>query len=383
MKILINKLSSGIGHQIVDAWEAYTQQQNSYIQINEYTVIDSVNKFDKHDYNLTILLAGISDAEQIRQIANNYDIVLICNGGEPLSVCYPGIKQLIENNTLVYFVTNGYVKQGHTCEKNIVWFPSDVLTCRDYWTRHFYPQYYDLCNFNTDKKTNSLIYINGANRTTRQLFIDYLTVLNLNITIKNNLTEQICEIGQSQWESNEDTIFRQWVNQQYPHVFLEDHINPYYDNSINVGINCQFGKIPPGYFHLPLYFEHSCVIFPESNWQNNELCITEKALKCFYAETLPLPVAGANVNFLYNEIGFYTAWNLLPVEMQSFDSILDHNLRYQKLSHAVKWLVEHPEVFDSAEYHAMIQQNKINFLTCKCDYQAVIKFDQLIKSFIR
>lgn len=383
MKILMNIVSSSIGHQIVDAWEAYIQHLNSYNQTNEYTIINCVDKFNKHDYNLTILLAAISNGEQISQIAHDYDIVLICNGGEPISVCGPVITKLIENNTHVYLISNSYLDQMHACREKIIWFPHNVQTCRDYWTRHFYPQYYDLCRFSTDKKTNSLFYINGANRTARQLFIDYLTVLNLDITIKNSLTTQICEIGESDWESTEDKDFRLWVNQQYSHELFEDFVNNYYNDSITVGINNQFGKVPPGYFHLPLYFEHACIVFPESNWQNDELCITEKALKCFYAETLPMPVAGANVNRLYNEVGFYTAWNLLPVEMQSFDGILDHNLRYQKLSHAVKWLVEHPEVFDSESYHTMVRQNKINFLTCKCDYKSVVEFDQLIKGFVR
>lgn len=383
MKILINTLSNGIGHQIVDAWEAYVQQQNNYNQINKYTIINCTDTFNKHDYNLTILLVGLSAAEKISQLADNYDIVLICNGGEPLSVCEPGVKTLIENNNNVYLISNSCLKQGHQCQEKTVWFPHNIQTCRDYWTRHFYPQYYDLCNQNNNNRTPSLFYINGANRTVRQLFIDYLKELNLDITIKNSMSDQICEIGESQWESNEDTIFRQWVNQQYPCLLIENFTNDYYNNSITVGIDAQFGKVPLGYVHLPLYFEHACIIFPESNWQNDELCITEKALKCFYAETLPMPVAGANVNLLYNEVGFYTAWNLLPPEMQSFDNILDHNMRYHELSRAIEWLAKNPEVFDSDEYHTMTQQNKINFLTCRCDYQAVSRFDQILKEFIR
>jgi hypothetical protein len=382
MKILINTLSHSTGHQIVDAWHAYIQHLNNYNQPNEYTIDDRSVKPNKHDYNLTILLADLSDSEEIKQIVHEYDIVLICNNCEPLQVGNPETKDLVENHSHVFLISNSYLGIDHQCREKIIWFPFCLQLCRDFWTRHFYPQYYDLCNFNTDKKTNSLFYINGANRTSRQLFIDYLKALDSSIVIKNNITEQICEMGESQWESVEDSEFRYWVNQQYNNVLLEEHDNPYYDNSVSVGINEKFGKIPPGFFHLPLYFEHACIIFPESSWQNNELSITEKAIKCFYAESLPFPIAGANVNRLYNEIGFYTAWNLLPPEMQSFDGILDHNLRYQKFSYAVKWLADHPEVFDSDEYRTMTQQNKINVLTCKCYHQSVLKFDQLLKKFI-
>lgn len=382
MKIFVKTLNSGVGHQIIDAWNSYKQYQHDNKNLTQYTLADSLGKFNKEEYNLTILLDYVHGTSVAQHNINEYDLVLICNSGEPINVATPVVKQLLTYKN-VFLIGNSYLSDACEVKDKVIWFPDDVMTCRDYWTRHFYPQYYDLHNHTTDKKTNTLFYINGANRTTRQLFMDYLQELNLDITIKNNITDQICEIGESQWESAEDTDFRVWVNQQYPHSLIENFTNNYYSNSITVGINNRFGQIPPGYFHLPLYFEHACVIFPESNWQNNELSITEKALKCFYAESLPMPIAGANVNRLYNEVGFYTAWNLLPAELQSFDGILDHKLRYRKLSYAIKWLTEHPEVFDSKEYKDMTHQNKINFLTCKCDYLAVVKFDQLLQKFIR
>jgi hypothetical protein len=152
---------------------------------------------------------------------------------------------------------------------------------------------------------------------------------------------------------------------------------------VKLGIDQKFGTIPVGFFHLPLYFENYCVVFPETTWQNNELCITEKAIKCFYSECLPLPVGGSKVNQLYNKIGFYTAWNLLPVELQEFDNTVDHKLRYLQLSHAVKWLSDNPLVFVSDQYKEMVQQNKINFLTCDCGHLTVTDFNNIITRFIR
>lgn len=382
MKIFVRTLTPGIGHQILDAWHAYHQYQTGYSNSNQYTLVDIATDFNKEDYNLTVLLDYSNTLSLTVQQIKQYDIVLICNGGESISVANPKTKQLLQHDN-VFLIANSLLIDDCTIKNKIIWFPDDVMTCRDYWTRHFYPQYYDLFNRSTDKNPSSLYYINGANRTSRQLFMDYLAQLNLGITIKNGITEQICEIGESQWESPEDTDFRLWVNQQYKHELIENYKNNYYNDSIPIGINQKFGQIPLGYFHLPLYFEHACVIFPESNWKNGELTITEKALKCFYAETLPMPVAGAYVNQLYNQVGFYTAWNLLPPNLQMFDSMLDHNLRYQELSRAIKWLAQHPEVFAGEDYRYMTQQNKINFLTCKCDYLAVDRFDQLIKGFIR
>jgi hypothetical protein len=120
-------------------------------------------------------------------------------------------------------------------------------------------------------------------------------------------------------------------------------------------------------------------VFPESGWQNNELNITEKALKCFYAGCLPFPVAGANVNKLYNEIGFYTAWNLLPGELKSFDSELDHDKRYHAMVECLKWFELNPTVFSSELFSEMTDSNKRNFLTCDCDHDAIKKFDLVIQ----
>lgn len=381
MKILIKTLSHGIGHQIIDAWHAYVQHLNNYSNDIEYVIANGTVAVKDNDYNLRILIGYFGD-QITHEMITTHDIVLICNGGEPLMVASPAIKELL-NYKNVFLIANSYLTQDHELKNKVVWFPHNVQTCRDYWTRHFYPQYFDSQNWKKHKKTDSVFYINGANRSHRQLFIDYLQNLRLDIKIKNNTTSQIAEIGESQWESVEDSEFRNWVNQQYNSVLSENCVNSYYDSSPSVGIDGKFGKIPPGYFHLPLYFENFCVVFPESNWQNNELCITEKSLKCFYAETLPLPVSGANVNQLYNDLGFYTAWNLLPKELQKFDSVLDHKQRYLELSQAVEWLVKNPEIFVSGRYTEMTQQNKINFLTCECDYRSVIEFDRLLSFFIK
>ena len=154
----------------------------------------------------------------------------------------------------------------------------------------------------------------------------------------------------------------------------------YYDLCPTIGIDGKFGKIAPGYFIMPEYFEYACVIFPESTWQNNELAITEKALKCFYTGSLPFPIGGANVNQLYNDIGFYTAWNLLPDNLKQFDQITDHVTRYQQAVVAVDWLNSNYAVFKSDQARSLINQNQYNFLICACDNISIKQLHDLIKT---
>jgi hypothetical protein len=148
------------------------------------------------------------------------------------------------------------------------------------------------------------------------------------------------------------------------------------------GIDGKFGQWPPGYMLMPLYFEHSCVIFPESTWQNDELAITEKILKCFFAGAIPWPIGGSNLNHLYNHAGFQTAWNLLPAEHQAFDAERNHFRRYHAVVDAIKWLEKNPEVMYTEQARNMIALNRHRFLTCHSAVGALKKFHDLLQLYL-
>jgi hypothetical protein len=388
MKILLTKLADGIGHQILDAWYAYQQHlqnANNYICNIDYQQTNQVSAYNNH-FDIQILNLSVEQAETIDdQVLSCYDLVLICNGGEPLAYCSPAVKKILSEKSNVYFITNSYLPSDHKMFNKTIWFPHGILQCRDYWTRHFYPQYFDNKKLQQLPRTKSIQYINGMPRANRQYFIDSCLQAGLSVPIKKFSWEtQIVEIADSQWESHDDTTFKEFVNNLYQTVWKEkSNCGIYYRDCVEVGIDKRFGQIPPGYFFLPLYFENHCVVFPESGWQNNELNITEKVLKCFYAGSLPFPVGGANVNRFYNEIGFYTAWNLLPEELKLFDTELDHVARYQLMIQSLKWLTDNTAVFYTQPFHDMTNANKEKFLTCDSDYLAIIKFDHIIQKHLR
>ena len=172
-----------------DAWHAYVQHLNDYSNNTEYVIINSndTDTVKNNDYNLRILLGYLGD-QVTDEMLTTYDIVLICNGGEPIMVSSPEIKELLKHKN-VFLIANSYLTQDHELKNKVIWFPHNVQTCRDYWTRHFYPQYFDSQNWKKNKKTDLMFYINGANRSPRQLFIDYLKDLKLDIKIKNNTSK--------------------------------------------------------------------------------------------------------------------------------------------------------------------------------------------------
>ncbi len=385
MKILISQTSHGIGHQILDAWYAYRQHKLvNYKSELECTITNCLVEFDKRDYDLTILLTYLDKNVDFKlPLVKNYDLKLVCNGGEPLCVGNPNVKHFLENDSNAFLISNSYLSSNHYMSNKNLWFPHNFMTCRDYWTRHFYPQYFDNIQFQNLTRKNTIAVITGANRADRAYFFDMLSLEVPGLVNKSIYTQEVNKVLDSQWESDEDTQFKHYVNHLYQETTFNSSQSLYYDNSILVGLDNKFGSVPPGYFHLPLYYQNSCVIFPESNWQNNELAITEKSLKCFYSQALPFPISGAFVNQMYNELGFYTAWNLLPKNLQNFDNERSHLLRIEGTIDAIKWLYLNPEVFQRQEFMDYTQQNKIKFLDCSCDIVSIENFDNLIKETIK
>jgi hypothetical protein len=376
MKINITVKTDSVGMQIFDAWYAFLQSLNSdnYCAPLEIT-IDA--PYQVGDLNI------LYDNMPVNFLAQNltkYDFIFFCNSVEPLEVATKTMVDLLDQNN-VYLLTNSYLTESHPLFHKVIWFPINLIMCRDYWTRHFYPQYYENIKNRSINRKEELIAINGSVRTNRHYFFTLLQQHVPDIPQWSRISTVVHKLNDAHWESTEDTQFRNWVNERYQDTSIPqpDH---YYDSSVTIGIDGRFGQVVPGYFVMPEYFEYSCVIFPESTWQNNELAMTEKALKCFYAGSLPFPIAGANVNQLYNKIGFYTAWNLLPKDMQMFDSILDHKIRYQQAAKAIQWLKNNAEVFGGPLFKEMTDANKIKFLTCDCDHIAISNFDQLLQKFL-
>ena len=151
----------------------------------------------------------------------------------------------------------------------------------------------------------------------------------------------------------------------------------YYASSVWVGSERKFGKIPPGYFFMPEYFDSECVIYPETSYLNHDMMVTEKTWKCFAAGAVPWPIAGAGFNQMLNEFGYQTAWNLLPESLQTFDQELDHVQRYQQQIQALKWAVTNSQIWHSDEADQLRKHNQHNLIySASWDLRT---FDQLDK----
>jgi hypothetical protein len=366
-----------IGIQLFDALYGFIQ---SLDKLNYLPPVDIKVDAPYSSADLNIL-CDFMPVDCTEQELTKYDLIFFCNGGEPLTGSTETMGKLI-NQENVYLITNSYLTELHPLRHKVVWFPHNIMTCRDYWTRHFYPQYYENIENRSINRKFELIAINGSVRSNRYYFFNLLQTQIPSVLQLSRIGTTVHKLNDSQWESAEDTKFRDWINGQYRDNSIQEP-DQYYNKRVKFGIDEKFGDITPGYFVMPEYFEYACVVFPEATWQNDELAITEKAIKCFYAGSLPFPIGGANINRLYNDIGFYTAWNLLPDELKLFDQNTDHTSRYQQAVDAVGWLDANRSVFESQQFEYMANQNRANFLTCDCDYVSVSRLYDIVQAKLK
>lgn len=372
--------SDSAGMQFFDFMYAYNQSlSENNVSAWEFVI----NNYDK-DIDLNIALLSMFDSECITLNLEKFDLILLCNSSEPLSVFNHELFHLLDHDK-TYILSNSYLMDDHALKQKVVWFPYAMQICIDYWFRSFYPQIFQNNILQTHKRENKLVAINGQNRAHRNYFFNLLEKSDADVKILSNIHSSKSKLLDSGFESSEDSLFREFVNSQLGIVSdnnNEDKIK-YYQNSKKIGINEKFGLVAPGYFFIKEYFENTCIIFPESGWQNGELTSTEKIAKCFYSESIPFPIGGSDINYLYNDLGYQTAWNLLPTELKKFDREKNHSLRYQKAVEAIQWLDKNRDVFTTQTCKDMRTENKKKFFQSSMTISSVKKFHQMISNLIQ
>ena len=131
MKILIRTLSQSIGLHLIDAWNAYVQHLNNYSNDIEYILKDISDNTKSDDCDLSILFDYMGNGITTDMI-KAHDIVLICNGGEPVLVGSPLMKELLTHEN-VFLIANAYLTQDHELKNKVIWFPHNIQTCSSYF----------------------------------------------------------------------------------------------------------------------------------------------------------------------------------------------------------------------------------------------------------
>jgi hypothetical protein len=353
-----------IGLQIFNTYYAYRQSLNNQTYQSDIS-FSIVSEPQKDSFNILYTCMPNKIPKDIEQ----YDSIFIDNCGESLEVATSTIVELLNNYQNVYLLSGAYLDTNNPLYKSVIPYNHNLSLFKDAITRSFYPQYFS--RNNSLLKNKNLCFINGQNKGWRNYFKELLENSQTDITIRNNLTDIPTKMLDCFFESTEDTNFREYIN-GCKHLIDHQHeiSDNYYKNSIKIGIDNKFGKMPPGYFLMEEYYTHHCIIYPETTWINNQLFVTEKTWKCLVTGAIPWIVSGANCSQMINKMGFFTAWNLLPKEYQSYDNELNHKNRYKKLIQAIKWANDHTEIWTSDKAKQIRKMNYQNFFsTSKFDIE--------------
>jgi hypothetical protein len=313
------------GLQMFDALHAYSQSQS----LDFKTELDIEVSSNPHPqaYNILFLCMPNCVPDDYMQ----YDMVIVDNVDESTDKCTDEMSEILSTHPNSWFFCNSILGEQHKLYGRTISGIGDWQNCIRYWTSTFYPQKYQIGELAYVRKP--ITYINGLNRTWRKHILDQITIPKL-----NNISDEVYETTMfREYASDEDIKFYNFLRDTYPYSALSESESSYYDNSVPVGVNSKFGKIPPGYFSMPEYKDYAIIAFPETSWRNDELFLSEKILKCFVFGAIPMPIGGANIHKLYHKLGFITAHDFLPDELK-FDSELDHIVRHQKTVKALEWL---------------------------------------------
>lgn len=358
-KVAITVNLESIGLQIFDLYYAYRQSKDSlhYQSDIEFFIVDRPQQDSLNIFYSYLPTVGIDDIEK-------YDYIFIDNGGESLEVLNEITVNLLKKYQNVYLLCGAYLDHGNKLYNSVIPYNHNLSLFKDVTVRYFYPNYFEQQKNKFLSRQNNLCFINGENRGWRHHFKSLLESIAVDITMLNNITKTPSKILDCLVESAEDTAFREYVNSSVVTVDDQHQIeNQYYNNAVDIGVKNKFGKIPPGYFILEEYYTHHCIIYPETSWINDELFVSEKTWKCFVSGAIPWIVSGAKSNQRITDMGFFTAWDLLPSEYQEYDNELNHVQRHKKIVEAIQWASNHPEIWHSDKANKIRDLNFRNFFS--------------------
>jgi hypothetical protein len=214
MKINVH-IQSGDKHssalQIFDFYYAYNQYQNKH---NNYKATVEIQIGRTLEIEQDAINIGWFHMPTSQKDFEKFDIVMVDAGQHHLEVCTETMHQSITSLDNCYFVCGSYVDTDYLFYHKMIYCPN-YLMCKDYFSRPFYPQYYEQSDLDVARK--NLIWINGQDRPHRRYMSDLIKQTSgSTVDIKENNFKTSTKLLDSFFESAEDTDFRLFVNSYVP-----------------------------------------------------------------------------------------------------------------------------------------------------------------------
>jgi len=351
-----------LGLEVFDYLVGYWQYVTGYQQ----TPVITFGPIEPNKYNILFLSSTIdpnndeSGMSTIQYPSNvdQYDLIALDNGDEPFGVGDRMLYNILDTVPHARLLCNSILPADHPYKNRIINTSINWGHHRRYYVESVFPQSYELDDIY--KPLTGMIYVNGRNRSVREFLTGVLQEHVPDMPHHNDLHNGIVDsIGQYFHETAEDTKFREWTNGSYANNKMNPMPPPKRWPPLPAGVEGRYGAT---FFEdriIDVVRNNQTIVYPETTWQNGQIALTEKPLRCFINRKFSMPVGGAYTHQLYNDIGFKTVWHLLPPEHQKFDSILDHQARYVQQAKAIQWLWQNPEIFKSDLAEKILIDNQV------------------------
>jgi hypothetical protein len=355
-------------------YKAYPNSTNIDIKFNkiELSNLPTLNKSV-----LSILHLSMSSLDVLEKVEHlDFDLIFVDNMCEHLSVGSVDLLEQLSVRSNMYMIVGSFVHPEHHLYDKCITMPRDWLNCRSWYTnpKAFVSYYSD----NTYTKVNGMLYIGGELRSYRKFIIDLLS--GDSIRVMQNSSDIVATNDMING-TELDQLFVNECNDLYGVAGVHKY-NKFY-NTIKFGLEeYPFGRTSIAYLILPEYNTYKCILYSEASFMNNEIYPTEKTWKCAVTKTHWIMFAGKNSYKLMADYGIRSILELVPGGI-GFDNISNHADRFTKQTESVKYLQEHPEIFDTTEANDILDTNYAEFLTGnKFMMPLVNKLDEILEKHI-
>ena len=348
--------------RLIKKLRAYCKGQD----VHQYSVPFEFEHSEPTDDAFNILLCST-----VVDNTDPYDLVLCLTDAEPLSHWYtdPKFVQWHQSNPKVYVMSHSFTPGVD----RVIYFSWLIEFIMSHWNNADHPLYHHNAQEHKTVDRKDVWAINGSNRPWRRYFFNNLKNRYSDMTIIDRVHIN------SRWNLMLESAYQDPLDQEFLKDMNQfDQQNPV-DNSNRIDLHDvpveHTDELKPAYqatFLLPEYFEHRVCVYPESQWYNNELYITEKTLKCFYTGNIPMIIGGQGINKQINKLGFYTAHDMVSESLQ-WDHMEDHHERYHHMIDII-------DLLDYTDYERMALHNFQRLHTWRPMNLACKEIIKLIKS---
>jgi hypothetical protein len=316
--------------------------------------IEFVDGINPNLGDFSVLHVGFSAIGKLStDIIDRFDVVIIDNNVDHVQVHDELIYKYITECSNVYFLVGGFVTEKYTNSNKVLTYPADWIDCIQLYSD---PLCFTRYSINITHDKSGIHFVGGALRSWRKYLIDRLPI---GIEV-HQTSDAIAGTKHIIGGTKYDKPFIDMCNDLYE---VEEHTTP--SNELYEHITLGLEHLPAGgarlgYYALPEYEVSKCVVFPEACFVNHHAFPTEKIWKCVASKTHWIMFSGSESYSILGKYGIRSILELTPDGMD-FDSIDDHQVRFDKQLNAIQYLVDNPSIFDSDDAMCILNSNYESF----------------------